>query len=1109
MIGNFVILLAVGLAGLLIAAVALVVAFDDSSIVRRCARQARKLAALLDDRPDYVRSECVRIQRRLDRITEKQQRGKGLGAFPDGAKGLTAYADTEVLLAVLEHKGGNWTQAEARLARICSRFRSLEAYAPWLLRYFMLTGAANAEAVKLCAEMCSTSGQRAGPYSAEQLEAYLQRACTVEQGMSEEDLRARAQWNHLVQSVLKDRLWPWLGEAQAWYQLHSWARAQRVLETAIERFGNDQHARLLLARVLRAAGQTSRARFVLKQLASEMDGAPDILLGVADELLRIGDNAEAESVLERIDTTTGSLAAEVNGIRARALMRSGKPDEAIALLEQAGSVENDGDTGVLLAQLYSTRGEHKQAVAALHASVASNSRRPDHLWALATAHWNAEDYAEAGRFFGECRNVGYRGVEATLYYSRCLARCGRREEAADALETIPDNNHAVAAEAAFYRGTTLYSEGAPDRAFPYFVRAQKLAQQAGDRALAKRAGNNGVACYHAMVEQKIAAGDYAQAAKVIERLRGYHKHDADAQEMLSDAQAQCYIREAIAHLNNQQDADFHGAGTLVERSLDVRPDGRIRALLAGIYARQKRFSDALATYDAILSERPKSATARFGRALCLAQVDRAQGLAELRQLASQSGPFAVRSALAVAHMEADDGRYAEAADLLGEVLEQPGAAEDHFAGEARCQTVLFTLRAGNVEKARKLARRLMGGGQVNADAVLGTLLAHDGAYEDALGYLESGLPSDGKHTTGAVILNGVYRRVADAKCQEGDYQAASELLSRAAARDTDPALRQLAELVEMTIQAGRGKVDVDDRTVNMLLEALRSTSAPDPLLIRAAIVAQQMLARRKSQASQHQAASILWEYAFTLCRYLQGNDAFWQEYLASYNAGKQYTLDCTTEEIQQRIFQRLAGMHVLVLREILWESRTARTNGYQYALWHWNAAKSLVGAGAALELFEEIVEVDQLIRQVDPKSHPEDACTLLEWVYNNIEQKEEYKTAIGNISLESAIAALRRQEISDFLSRLDSAARFDSQMRDIARQVRGLGNRMIREIVRQTDRSPVGLAVKTARPDLYGQILLRVVVVFAGASLPYGFGPEHLHLVLDNVLMAVVKDMGS
>ena len=469
--GGPLILGAIALGAVAIGGILLVVLLDASSVERRCLKRIQKLEPLLETSPEQVRQTCERTQKKLDRLASRQgRRGSGLASFPDGSKGLTAYAWSEVLLAVLDQEAGNRQRSQSRLKSIRTRFAKTAGQRHWILRYLVLSGTADAEAVKLLTDAWANSETETLSFPREQIEAYLRRVCAVQPGMSKDDLRQRVHWNHTIQQVCDDLSWPWLEEARAWCQLQSWRRAIRTLDSARELFTDDRQLKLLTANVLRASGNSQDALAALDELANDAGSENHILLGVAEQFLEMGQDEAAESVLSRLDMSQATAARQAELVRARSLTRRGETDLAVGLLEQSGHWQDYEGSAVLLAHLYSRRGDHQQALATLSAAIPADTRKPEYLWTLGVAHWNCEDYANAATWFTRCRDSRHRVSEAVRQLTRCHLRQGQREEAVRVLGSL--QSPLAAAEAAFHRGVILFDEGAPIRRLPILSAAR-------------------------------------------------------------------------------------------------------------------------------------------------------------------------------------------------------------------------------------------------------------------------------------------------------------------------------------------------------------------------------------------------------------------------------------------------------------------------------------------------------------------------------------------------------------------------------------------------------------------------------------------------------------
>ncbi len=316
----------------------------------------------------------------------------------------------------------------------------------------------------------------------------------------------------------------------------------------------------------------------------------------------------------------------------------------------------------------------------------------------------------------------------------------------------------------------------------------------------------------------------------------------------------------------------------------------------------------------------------------------------------------------------------------------------------------------------------------------------------------------------------------------------------------------------MTLETSRGNDTIDDRTLALMTRTMQSEPGMKQVLLRATTVAHQQLGRTRTLGGHYAKAHDLWERSLEFCTHLRGNSKFWRQYIDEYNTGKQYVLDCDPHELESKVFQRIASLHILMVRQLLWSTTPLLAD----ALRHWQAAKATVSEQEASQLFEQIVEVDHLIRHVDPKRNTQRALELLEWICENVEQKETYKTMLANLSLNSSLEALEEGRIREFHERLAVAGRAHAEFRDVSQKIQSLAEETIRKIVQETAKSPVMVAVKAARPDVYRMVLLRVVVAFAMA-----FTQNHairtnrelqnamVPLLLNQIIAAVAQSLGS
>jgi len=1105
--------------------IGLVVYFDPKSVERRCLARVKKALPLLDQDLPQVRRTCTRVHKTLERLA-RGRRATGeslLGAFPDDSTGLRACLWAEVLRACADHREGLVQTAEESLNRIRQRFGASQEGRRWLLEYYLFTGKVGGEAVQCYLEAMSGPGSL-GKEDPRRDRVYqrVHAACEVRPGMSQQELRDRVQWNHSAQKSLSAESWPLLGEAQAWFQMEGFGRARRLLETAVHQFPGCPTARMRLARVCHAMGEHDRAYDILAQTAEELEAESAVLVGIAEHMAAVGRAREAVKLLERVPDESLSASATALAAKGRTLLLSGRSGEGVALLERAhASALENSELAIFLADLYGQGGKHDEAVAVLNSSIPAETDDREEAYAMACALWNCGQYGQAADWFRRCARRKPDTGQIPLYHARCLLRSGEYAEARAVLRDAKQLSQEEAAEAAFYTGVALYRDGDPGQGLTYFIRAYNLARKADLKVLAQRAGKNALACYHGIARANISDGMYLQAAKALEVLRRNLDGQAAAYQVVTENLAECYVHACVASLRAEDGQSIATAIGLLEKAIQLRPSAKLRGLLVGLYARQKRYQEAVDVCDQILTKSPQSEAAQLSRAICeLKTAQAASALTELARIAQGQGRYAVRAALVLSAERAADKRFDEAAATALRAVRAPGAKKDPYYGAACCQVVLCTFWNRKVEAAKQLATRLLGGGETGqADAILGTLLAHEGHFEEALPYLENGVPATGRPTVGSRVLSWVYRQIAARQCEQRDFRAAAGLLRRASARDNDPQLRQFAELTAAASQAGHGREEINEETVHLLSELYHTSRSTDPMIVRAVGLAYQLVGRELTQNGRSEQARAYWHRADILwVQQIARDEDFWREYIDRYNEGKQYLLTIPPAELRAQVFRRMAGLHLSIMRDALvgkgrWvDGRGKAASDDQLldeALNHWNESRRLVGEVDAPELFDEVVQVDALVKELDPNRQPDRVYRLLEWVHKHVSAKEEYVGAISNLAFRQAIESLKSGDVSTFLDRLDVAAAADAELQPVARKAKSLGRSLISQVLSEVHRHPIGIAVRDKRPDMYGQVLLRAVMVFANSDLPFGFGPQHVRLAMNHVMTIVTEDLRS
>ncbi len=1095
----------------------LIVYFDPKSIEKRCLGHARQAELLLDVNAAEVRRVCQRCRKELTEVARRSlgyERGPVF--FPDKSRGTEALAIVHVCLAVIDYREGLLSAVDQSLSYIRQRFGDSAEGRQWLFRYYIRTGQICEEAVKTYVHMLARGLPADMNEEAGRIRARFLAACQIDLGMSQSELKARLRWTRAAQRFFSSESWPWLNEGQALFRVGDMAAAKKAFTTTAHRFRDCVEARIWLARAVGADGDKQQALRMLTALADSLNSDPATLVRVAEGLAGCGCWKEAVSVFKKIPVDDPSLRTVSHLTRAKIYLHGRNTEKALALLSEAAH-QNPGDIQIamLLAEAHSLLGDPAAALQVLEGTIPLETRVPQQQMALGAAYWNCGQYEKALGWFQRAMHGEHRATEARLYAGRCLIRLERFTQAKGILKTEQKQSPIDQACILFYRGVVLVRMGNPTRALKQFSRAYELARAEKCGELSLPAGRNALWCYSEIARDFVRNKDYAQAAKALEILSENLRSDPERIGRITHSIIECLVHAAVESFERGGSSGAQRGIEFLQRAVHLKPTARLRGILGGFHASVEQYDQAIGCYDDVLREFPENSAARFARALCIAKGrSRERGIAELTAVCDEGQRYALRAALALADDLAQQNQFGEAAQILLRTIRSV-TPEDPYYGEACCRLILNTVRDDRINDAKRLAVRLLRtGDESQADAILGTLLAHEARYEMALPYLATGVPPDATETLAGDILRSVYQRVAAEKCTSGDFTAASKLLSRAAQRFSDPELRQLADLAYMAANSGKGHAELDQGALELLAAVYKASPNPHPVIARAMGVGVQRFARDLTIRGKHGDARPLWSQADVLWIQRIGPDqSFWADFIESYNQGKQYQLKISPQELRRRVFERMAMLHTGIMRDALHGmSGRASVSDHKVhvgpplldiARMHWQESKRLIGPDSALQLVNEhiallpLVEVNNFDMQV----------RLFDWWTDNVEALDGFRDYISEQAFRRARDAMMEGDISAFLSDLELSGRTDPDFQPLVERIHRLGQRAVRRIVDEVNSHPFGRQVRRDDPDVFRTFLYRIIAIYATVDFETSLGPEDVPLYLERVMEFAVEQI--
>jgi tetratricopeptide (TPR) repeat protein len=1051
--------------------------------------QATKAMRFVAKKPKQAEALARRVKERLERLSIGASRYRGPQVVAPGTSGSEAYSIALVVLAILAQRANRHEEATGLLNIVRRRATDLAEARGWLMPYYMTQEVASDEAIACYAEAIHSPNSDLTAEDRARALQILRRFCRAHAGMTGAELQARIGWCRTVQQVLPQADWPQLYLAEAYFEGRAYPAALTLMERMVKQGLHSTDVRILTARTHAAMGQRGVAVEELLRLAAEANGDVALRAKVAALLFRLGRRTEAANLLASLPATQGTVAPEVNAALGQAALIQGKLDDALVYLEKAHkATQGDAETALLLAEACRRQGNHDRAASVLRTASGQQSTNPQLHFALGSACFNAGRYPDATIWLSRCINAAYRAREAAMLKVIALVRGERFDDAAIAAALVPSGEPEEEANLSFYHGVANYGAGKPGLALPHFMRAYKLGGKTDQKSLVARAKHNVVGCYWAIAEENVRQGNFAQAAATYSKLQSLMREDHPQYFDNLHNLCESHLRTSTSVLEVRDDGELPQATEAASKAVavwdllsekDPRSAARheratralwLRGVLAGAMARQKRYSEALAVYQQCLERAPTSEFAGYGRALCTLKSGRAaDGLRQLEALIDAGGGSALRAALAVAESKAEGNDYASSAQLLQKALARTNAATDANYSEACCRVVTYSVRAGNVDEARQLAKKYLAATQgEKAETIVAALLVKEQDFDRALEFLEKATFTPAE-THALALLLAVYRRVGGQRAASGKFNEAGEIFRRANQRLTDGALARLCRLTELAIRGNQ--TGIDDTVLGFLEELLAIQGEADAALVRTACVAYQQRAHELASKNQYRdAPRLVSRSAWLWQASMRGQAKFWQEYIDQFNVGKQHPLQAAPEELETDIARVMADVCISFVALALTGARQGDTlapghqSQFNVAEQMWSYACNFASAGVARELFFKALDVPKIINNMDLSKDVLPALSLLQWVYRRVEAKKEFDDLLLNLTMMHAFLSISRRKVDDFLGTLNELSKLNgvssdqlSAIRNIKSLQRGVVN-SVTNLVLNDPAAPLKLA---------------------------------------------------
>ena len=1037
----------------------------------------------------------------------------------------TAILWSETLLLVLDTQENAAECAKERLEKIRSN-ASGRALKSCLFRYYRLCSIDSNEADKLrqlaiLGQLeCSATDRNQAVYQ-------LRENTTPRVGMLRQELRILLAKIRLIKRSMPASSWVCINELEALCAMKEWQSVEVKLAEVRQRFGNLHELRLISARVLRCVHKNdSMAAETLSALANEVLCPPRIKLLAADEFYRLGQNELADEVLENLRQAQSSqpaVIAEAAAVRATAQARLKNYVEATS--ELAGHCNSSLVHARILAQIHLNLGHTEQAKIVLSKLThATENPQPALMWALAIVYWNSQDWRLAFRWFERCSQIGWCRGEATHYAARCLVNLGVRRKAIELLRNIESSNATLRSHCQFLEGVDLFRNGKPQAALQCFSAAQKTVV-AKRGSLFIRAGTNGSACSLAIAKRLFVKGDYENALPVISNLiKGIHRTDKNKIALSSIGRE---MRKRLAYqLLNTHDANApKRALSLLTHGSSANRNSTTEFLIGVAFTQQKQYSKAIDHFTAGLKSPFDPMLLQFAIATCKLRI-MPGSKRFLRAISKSDSPFRLQAAIVLAnsavtqHLSQQSESQAQLdeqiAELHSSLLSRTNT--EPFVKSARCLLVQMAVRAGNAELALKQLNVLTRHDEKTpnrAVILLAILFAQQSNTSKAIQLLPELIDARVFSPDVRRCLKAVRIRQAASQWRKGDSHGAISVLEGHQKSGPSRELTDQLTILQMTNASSASPPD-QERLADALYRVCKSSPSPDGRCLQQTVIRLYRQASLTFQSGHCKHAIRRIKHGNELLPALKRSKKFWNEYVQAYNSKEKYRLGISGKVLCERIIERLASFNVAAVVELLHDPNTSCDNvGDNFsanpcladAQEFWSAATELIGVNRGRAAFEAILVIENYVsagRQHFPGSLLRRLC----WIYQTISDSPRVKSTLLATADRMAVKALVSTRISEFMETFETISVIAPEHGDLAKSLRQLGSSCISRIVAEMNRSHSAKSIKSARPDLFPIILLRMVICFASVSEVHNC-PHLISATFERMLFLQIQELGK
>ena len=615
-----------------------------------------------------------------------------------------------------------------------------------------------------------------------------------------------------------------------------------------------------------------------------------------------------------------------------------------------------------------------------------------------------------------------------------------------------------------------------------------------------------ISCF--MAQSCLSKKRYEEAIRLLQQAAD-HFDNLDAREEfqeVNNALAEAYFRYGFKWLTS---TNGHLAASLkaLEQACSLRGDrSHYKYLKGAAYFKSGDYGRAVELFGELSKN---GGGTKAGRALALSlefagNIDQAESQwQELIDRQAETPLERIDSMLGQASLHLRREDVTKTAGILQEILADAEVMKHQAYEDISKLAVSYLSLTGSHDAAEKVIHQhLKGSSADSVEAYLGAVLAQQDRLEESLQHLVKAIDSGYKSSAVLDLFEAVCVAISARKVIDDKPKEAAKLLEGILTRrkQLKPQTKAFIAAVNVILIFADLDMGTGIEGAVAAYESAYKKQPDNPKILRNLAILHHRMAIQQEEALHSSDVNRYWNKARQSWEEVVTSDTYWEQFLESYNEGRNRR-DCLKQESIPKLVDHLLDSLANVHRDFV-KVLVQSPNGMSRAAYHIRAFKKWQGSEEKIDKL-----TSYLLEEVLPELRFKDmsqALDLYALIANELKSKDKsFLEMFCNLSLQAAENAIWDNDISGFkrfAKHIGDHYRGEGDLREWANTAAATSNHVISSIIAKAQQ----FLSLSAAPDKTKTILFQVVLVMCSKISQSGWDMDYYEEEINKEILRVI-----